>query len=226
MTVKSKNIIDTVVFDLDGTLLDTLDDLRDAANHVLEKHGLPTVDSDQTRTAVGNGLRVMMKRIVREGEAHPEFEEILDEFVGYYKEHSSVKTKPYDGIIEAMRKFSAAGYKLAIVSNKPDVAVKELAKYYFGEFEIAASGENEKAGIPKKPSPEMVFESLKTLGTDSAHAVYVGDSDVDILTARNSGMPCISVSWGFRTRDQLETSGASHIISSPCELFDAVAALG
>ena len=129
-------------------------------------------------------------------------------------------------MIESMRKLCAAGYKLAIVSNKPDVAVKELAKYYFGEFEISASGENEKAGIPKKPSPEMVFAALKTLGTDAAHAVYVGDSDVDILTARNSGMPCISVLWGFRTREQLESAGASDIISSPCELFDAVVALG
>ena len=219
----SEKIINTVVFDLDGTLLDTLEDLRDAANHVLGGHGLPLIDLERTRMAVGNGLRVMMGRIVKGGEAHPEFEKMLDEFVGYYKEHSSVKTKPYDGIADAMKKLSDGGYKLAIVSNKPDIAVKELAKYYFGGFDIAASGENEKAGIPKKPSPEMVFSALETLGTDASHAVYVGDSDVDILTAKNSGMPCVSVSWGFRTKDQLEKAGAGKIISSPYELFEAIA---
>lgn len=216
------NKINTVVFDLDGTLLDTLIDLRDAANHIFEKYSIPEISLEQTRAAVGNGLTVMMKRTIPQGDAHPQFEKILVEFVDYYKNHACEKTKPYNGICDAIKKLSDEGYKLAIVSNKPNVAVGELAKFFFGEFNIVASGENEKAGIPKKPSPEMVFAALKELGSDADHAVYIGDSDVDIMTARNSGMPCISVSWGFRTREQLVFSGAKKIIDDPTELFDAV----
>lgn len=216
------NKINTVVFDLDGTLLDTLQDLRDAANHTFEKYSIPQITLEQTKNAVGNGLTVMMKRAIPQGEAHPQFNNILADFVDYYKSHACVKTKPYDGITDSIKKFAENGYKLAIVSNKPDISVVELTKYFFGEFDIVASGENEKAGIPKKPSPEMVFTALKRLGAEATDAVYVGDSDVDILTAQNSGMPCVSVSWGFKTREQLVSFGAKKIIDSPADLYDAV----
>lgn len=209
---------DTVIFDLDGTLLDTLDDLADAMNVTLSKHGLPQRTRDQSRMAVGNGLRMMMKRSLPLGENTPGFEEILEDFRGYYKDHSQIKTKAYDGIKEMMRSLAQRDYSFAIVSNKPDEAVKALAKSYFGEFDIVASGENEKAGIPKKPSPEMVFKALDVLGKSAGNAVYVGDSDVDIITAKNAGMTCISVTWGFRSEEFLRENGAEILARTPSEL--------
>lgn len=219
------NKINTVIFDLDGTLLDTLDDLSDALNVTLERFGLPKRTRDQSRQALGNGLRVMMKKSLPLGEDTPRFEEILEDFRGYYKDHSQIKTKAYDGIKDVMRSLESRGYAFAIVSNKPDEAVKALAKSYFGEFNIVASGENEKEGIPKKPSPEMVFKALGALGRSVGNAVYVGDSDVDISTAKNAGIPCISVTWGFRSEEFLTSCGATLLAGKPSELEALISSL-
>lgn len=196
----------TVIFDLDGTLLDTLQDLADAVNYALRKEGMPERTIDEVRRFVGNGVRLLMIRAVPGGESNPLFEETFAQFKEYYGEHCNDNTKPYEGMIELLETLKSKGYSVAIVSNKIDFAVKELSALYFKGIVPVAIGEKE--GVRRKPAPDTVREALKELGRTAEESVYVGDSDVDIETAKNADMPCISVLWGFRDREFLEEHGA------------------
>ena len=206
------------IFDLDGTLLDTLQDLANAVNYALRRHGMPEHSIDDVRRFVGNGVRLLMERAVPDGAGNPQFEAAFDSFRQYYMEHSLDTTRPYDGIPELLRALKQRGCRLAVVSNKMMAATQELCAHFFPEIEVAI-GEHEAEGIRKKPAPDTVCEALRQLGCDKQRAVYVGDSDVDIMTARNSGLPCISVLWGFRDRQFLTAHGATTFISHPSELL-------
>ena len=213
------------IFDLDGTLLDTLADLAASTNYALRKHGMPEHSIDDVRRFVGNGVRKLMERAVPDGADNPLFDEAFATFRQHYMEHSLDTTRPYDGIPETLAALKARGCRLAVVSNKMMAATQELCRHFFPDTIEVAIGEDEAHGIRKKPAPDTVFEALKTLGvsrvgaSDGLSAVYVGDSDVDIQTAANAGLPCISVLWGFRDRDFLIQHGAETFIYAPSELL-------
>ena len=213
-----KGVYKTFIFDLDGTLLDTLQDLANSVNHALRQYGMPEHSLDDIRRFVGNGVRLLMERAVPEGAQHPLFEEAFATFRQYYMQHSLDTTRPYDGIVETIRELKLRGCRLAVVSNKMMAATQELVAHFFPDVEVAI-GEHEAAGIRKKPAPDTVDEALRQLGVTREGAVYVGDSDVDLLTARNSGLPCISVLWGFRDREFLLAHGATTLIERPEELL-------
>ena len=209
----------TYIFDLDGTLLDTLADLAAAVNYALRQHGMPEHTIDDVRRFVGNGVRKLMERAIPDGEKNPDFEATFATFREYYMHHSLDTTRPYPGIMETLEALKAQGCRLAVVSNKMMAATQELCQHFFADTIEVAIGENEAAGIRKKPAPDTVFEALRQLGEEKDSAVYVGDSDVDLETANNSGLPCISVLWGFRDRDFLIQHGAKTFISAPSELL-------
>jgi phosphoglycolate phosphatase len=209
---------DTYIFDLDGTLLDTLDDLAAAVNYALRTYGMPEHSRDDVRRFVGNGVRMLMIRAIPNGEQNPRFEEAFSTFRQYYLEHSLDRTRPYDGVPEMLKALKQRGCRLAVVSNKFYAATQELCRHFFADTIEVAVGEHEAEGIRKKPAPDTVNEALSQLGVDHRHAVYVGDSDVDLQTARNTGLPCISVLWGFRDKDFLLANGATTLITTPQEL--------
>lgn len=207
-----------ILFDLDGTLLDTLEDLRDATNHVLRAYGCPERSLEEIRRFVGNGAKRLILQALPGREDDPDAEEVFHAFQAYYKDHCQIKTKPYNGIPEALEWLRAVGYPMAIVSNKPGSAVKPLAQQYFPG--LYAQGET--AGCPRKPAPDMVFRATEALGVKPGNCIYVGDSDVDVFTARNAGMECISVLWGFRDEEELRENGAIHFCVKPSELPEKV----
>lgn len=209
---------DTVIFDLDGTLLDTLDDLMDAVNYALGQMGWPTRSREEIRTFVGNGVALLMERSAPQGATAPQIAEALELFKPYYNAHSRDKTAPYPGIQELLRTLREKGCTLAVVSNKFDAAVKALAQDYFPGLLDLAAGESEAAGVPKKPHPAMVLQTMAALNAHPDRTVYVGDSDVDLETAANAGLPCISVTWGFRSREFLLSHGAAPFAHSPEEI--------
>ncbi|MBR3807219.1 MAG: HAD family hydrolase [Lachnospiraceae bacterium] len=209
--------IKAVIFDLDGTLLNTLYDLTDAVNCALEKYGQPPRSLEEVRAFVGNGLRNLMLQAVPNGDKNPVFEELFVFFREYYKTHCNIKTAPYEDILSLMEELNKRHIKMAIVSNKIDSGVKELNKIHFSEYVEVAIGERE--GISRKPAPDSVNEALRMLDVDKENAVYVGDSDVDIQTAENAGVGCISVTWGFRDEDFLKEQGAKILIHRPLELL-------
>lgn len=224
--------IHAVVFDLDGTLLDTLRDLADAVNAALTKNGLPTRSLDDVRRFVGNGIANLIVRAMPGGEYPDTLSDIADDpvkvelhhrllqdFSEYYEIHCEDNTRPYDGIVPLLETLKAQGIRMAVVSNKADFAVKKMIPSYFGDLIDVAAGEDEAHGIGKKPSPEMVLSALGKIGVAPEHAIYVGDSDVDIRTAKNAGIPCISVLWGFRSREFLLEHGAVTLICEPEELL-------
>lgn len=204
------------IFDLDGTLLDTLQDLAASVNYALRQHHMPEHSIDDVRRFVGNGVRRLMERAIPEGAANPAFEAAFATFRKYYMEHSLDTTRPYDGIPELIHELKKRGCRMAVVSNKMMAATQKLVHHFFPEIEVAI-GEDEAAGIRKKPAPDTVFVAMKQLGEGSA--VYVGDSDVDLATARNSGLPCISVLWGFRDRDFLLAHGATTFVEQPLDIL-------
>lgn len=208
----------TYIFDLDGTLLSTLDDLAASTNYALRTFHLPERSIDEVRRFVGNGVRKLIERAVPEGEQHPQFEQILDTFRQHYLLHSLDATCPYEGIVETLSALRQRGKRVAVVSNKFYAATAELCRHFFGDIVEVAIGERE--GIRKKPAPDTVLEALRQLGEGKEGAVYVGDSEVDLATARNCSLPCISVLWGFRDRDFLLAHGATTFISRPAELLD------
>jgi phosphoglycolate phosphatase len=210
------NLYKTVIFDLDGTLLDTLQDLTNSVNYALRVNDLPERTLDEVRRFVGNGIRNLIKRATPDGEANPRFEAVFAAFKEHYAVHCQDETKAYEGIMELCRELKEQGVHTAIVSNKADFAVKELQKHYFDGVIDVAIGEKET--VRKKPAPDTVFQSLKELGVDGEGAVYVGDSDVDIETAKNAGMDCISVTWGFRDEPFLKEHGASILAHNAEEL--------
>ncbi len=207
----------TVLFDLDGTLLDTLDDLADSVNYALQLYDYPAISVADTRRFVGNGQSKLMERAIPGGVNNPHFSECLEQFINQYKCNMMNRTKPYPGILELLTELEKRNYRMAVVSNKNDIPVKTLAKHYFGEFIQTAIGTS--ATIPGKPEPVSVYMALEELGVDKKDAIYVGDSDIDILTAHNAGLPCICVSWGFRDKEFLEKNGASCIIAHPFDLL-------
>ena len=201
-----------ILFDLDGTLLDTLDDLADAVNHTLTEFGYPVRSREEVRRFVGNGARRLIEQAVPD---NGDVEDALEVFQKYYREHCQIKTKPYDGILEALEVLGRK-YPLAIVSNKPDAAVKTLCPQYFPG--IYARGES--VDCPRKPAPDMVFKAMEAIGVE--RCIYVGDSEVDVLTAKNAGVPCLSVLWGFRDREEMEAVGGDHFCLAPRDLADAI----
>lgn len=211
--------INTVIFDMDGTVLYTLDDLKTATNVILRQYGYPERSLDEVRQFVGNGIRKTIERAVPADVA--ENQELIDlmftDFQKYYDVHCLDETRPYNGILELMDTLKAKGYKMAIVSNKVDTAVKELNQHFFGDRVPVAIGE--RPGVKKKPAPDTVFAALEELGSTKEESVYIGDSDVDFNTALNSDMPCISVLWGFRDRDFLESIGASTFAQKPEDIL-------
>ncbi len=207
---------DTVIFDLDGTLLNTLEDLMDAVNYALDRYGMPQRTRNEVRCFVGNGVRLLVERSVPGGADHPRFEQVFDAFRSYYGEHCNDKTAAYAGVLELLHRLKERGYALAIVSNKLDSAVKELNEIYFNGIVDVAVGERD--GVARKPAPDMVEAALRELGREKESAVYVGDSEVDVLTARNAGLFCISVLWGFRDRKFLEENGASVFAADPVDI--------
>ena len=210
----------TFIFDLDGTLLDTLQDLADSVNYALRQHGMPEHSLDDIRRFVGNGVRLLMERAVPDGAQNPQFEATFATFRQYYMLHSLDTTRPYDGIPELIHELKTRGCKMAVVSNKMMAATQELVRHFFPDIEVAI-GEHEAAGIKKKPAPDTVFEALRQLGVSlqPSSVTYVGDSDVDLATARNSGLPCISVLWGFRDRDFLLAHGATTFVEHPLDIL-------
>ena len=209
----------TFIFDLDGTLLDTLGDLAASVNHALRAHGMPEHTIDDVRRFVGNGVRLLMERAVPDGADNPDFEATFATFRQYYMQHSLDTTRPYEGIPETLQALKARGCQLAVVSNKMMAATQSLIRHFFPDTISVAIGEHEAEGIRKKPAPDTVLAALCQLGVGKEGAVYVGDSDVDIETAHNSGLPCISVLWGFRDRDFLLQHGATTFIAAPSELL-------
>ena len=209
-----------VIFDLDGTLLNTLEDLTDAVNHVMRQFNYPEHTIEEIRSFVGNGIKLLIERSLPYGKDNPEFDKVFSEFKSYYTSHCQIKTRPYDGIMELISSLKEQGYKLAIVSNKNQSAVTELNNIYFSDYISTAIGEKE--GVRKKPAPDTVIKALSELGISSDDAVYVGDSDVDRETAKNSDMDCISVTWGFRERKLLESLKPYAIIDKPAELLNYV----
>ena len=212
-----------VIFDLDGTLLNTLDDLADSTNYALSKFGYPTRTIEGVRQFVGNGVAKLIERAIPEGKNNPNFEKCLAIFKENYAQNMYNKTAPYNGIIEMLSNLKSKGIKIAVVSNKFDLAVKELCKKYFEGFIDFAAGENEAQGIKKKPAPDTVLSVLNEFNFAPEDAVYVGDSDVDIMTAKNSKMPCISVTWGFRDKKFLLENGATILINAPSEIYNHLA---
>lgn len=209
----------TYIFDLDGTLLDTLGDLAASVNYALRTHGMPEHSLDDIRSYVGNGVRLLMERAVPDGAQNPRFDAAFSAFREHYMLHSLDTTRPYDGIPETLASLRARGCHIAVVSNKMMAATQELCRHFFPDTVEVAIGEHEAEGIRKKPAPDTVFAALRELGVGAEKAVYVGDSDVDIQTAHNAGLPCISVLWGFRDRDFLIQHGAETFVSTPQELL-------
>lgn len=210
---------DTYIFDLDGTLLNTLDDLAAAVNYTLRQYGMPEHTREDVRHFVGNGVRLLMIRAIPDGENNPHFEAAFKTFREYYLEHSLDTTRPYDGIPEMLRELRKRGKRVAVVSNKFYAATRELCQHFFPDSVEVAIGEHEAEGIRKKPAPDTVIEAFRQLDIDSHNAVYVGDSDVDLQTARNVGLPCISVLWGFRDRAFLEAHGATTFAVTPSDIL-------
>ena len=206
-----------IIFDLDGTLLDTLTDLAEGTNYALRVNGFPERTLDEIRRFVGNGARKLIERAVPEGQEEAALEKVRQSFDMYYKAHCKDHTGPYPGIMEMLKELAQKGYALGVVSNKPDFAVQELIPGYFPGIFNSVSGERE--GVSKKPAPDLIWEAVKNLQADKAEAIYVGDSEVDLEAAANAGIPCISVAWGFKGRKFLAEHQAEMIIEEPSEIL-------
>ena len=215
-------MIKVVIFDLDGTLLNTLQDLTNSTNFALKYFGYPQRTIDEVRNFVGNGVAMLIERAIPNGRKNENFDECLEIFKQNYSENMNNNTKPYDGILELLGNLREKNYKIAVVSNKFDLAVKNLCKKYFPNLIDIAAGENEQCGIRKKPAPDTVNQVLKDLKLKNTQAIYVGDSEVDIQTAENAKMPCISVTWGFKTNEFLLEHNAKIIVNSPSEILTKV----
>lgn len=211
-------MIKTIIFDLDGTLLNTLEDLMISANYALLEFGFPTHSLEDIRKFVGNGVKKLIERAVPIDCPQDVIEKCLDVFKEHYSKNMYNHTKPYDSILEILEKLHNKGLKIGVVSNKFDSAVKELCQKYFLNLVDIAIGQSD--DVPKKPAPNVVFKAMKELSAEPSSTIYVGDSEVDVQTAKNSDLPCIGVLWGFRDRKDL--AGADYIIDNPCDILKIV----
>lgn len=209
---------DTYIFDLDGTLLNSIGDLTTSCNHAMQQYHLPTYTVEEVQMMVGNGVRKLLERAIPGGLSHPLFEEIEACFREYYLEHNLDTTQPYEGVLEMLHSLKTQQKKIAVVSNKFDTATKNLVSHFFSTDIQVAIGENK--NIRKKPAPDTVYEAIRQLGAEKDSCVYIGDSDVDIETASNCGIPCISVLWGFRSKEFLLEHGATTLIEKPHQLME------
>ena len=205
-----------VLFDMDGTLLDTLADMAAAVNHILSVHGYPLRTVEEVRAFVGNGARKLMERALPPDVTGDAFEALLEEYRQWYEAHACVKTAPYPGVPAVLAALHRAGVRCAVVSNKPDGATRELAARFLPG--LPAFGQQD--GIPAKPAPDMVYHALAELGVEASAAAYVGDSEVDVALARNAGLPLVAVSWGFRGREALEEAGAALVVDDAATLLE------
>lgn len=208
----------TILWDLDGTLLDTLSDLTASANYALAAHGFAVSNEEQVRNAVGHGVRNLICRLLPEGVQTPAFDAVYADFRAHYSANYNVYTKPYPGIPALLQELSRQGCSMAVVSNKPDEAVKALTKAHFGTLLPVAIGDQE--GRRRKPFPDGCEAALALLGKDKENAVYIGDSETDIATASNAGLPFLCVSWGFRSEETLRLAGAHRICPDAQALRD------
>ena len=214
--------VQAILFDLDGTLLDTLEDLADSVNHILGKYGFPLREKEEVRISLGNGSERLMRGMLPQDVKEEAFQKYLAEYKAYYQTHMEIKTAPYAGMIELLTTLRENGVKIGVVSNKFDAAVKGLCEKHFPLLVDAAAGEREAEGVRRKPAPDMVLAAAKALGGDAADCLYVGDSETDILTAKNAGMDCVSVTWGFREEAVLKEAGAVHLVHTPQELREFI----
>ena len=211
---------DAILYDMDGTVLNTLGDLTDSVNYALAHFSFPPVDSRKVAGFLGNGAKRLLTLSCPEGTDEAVIEEILAFYLPWYNEHCRIKTAPYDGIVGMMQKLKAMKVKQAVISNKPDIAVKPLAEEFFPGLLELAIGESRE--IRRKPAPDSVLAAAEQMNVPVDRCVYIGDSEVDIETAKNAGMDCIAVTWGFRSREQLVNSGAEIMVNSAEELFEAL----
>ncbi len=205
------------IFDLDGTLLDSLTDLAASCNYALRINNMPERTIDEVRMFVGNGVRKLMERAIPDGNRNELFQKTYTDFRDHYLIHNLDHTSPYNGIINMLKSLKDDGCNIAVVSNKFYAATQELVNHFFGDYVSVAIGERD--NIRKKPSPDTVFEALRQLNVEKDGAVYIGDSDVDVMTAKNCGMPCISVLWGFRDKKFLIEHGANVFVEKPSEIL-------
>ena len=210
------------IFDLDGTLLNSLDDLCDAVNATMDHYGYPRPTLAEVRASVGNGVERLIALSLPDGLDTPDFDKIAAYYRSYYAAHSEVKTAPYDGVLDLIDRLESAGVKTAVVSNKPNGATVKLCAKYFPRISVVG-GEREAEGVRRKPYPDMVCRAVEEMGLTSSDCVYIGDSEVDVLTAKNASMECITVLWGFRDRDELERKGAYRFALTTDEVFRLIA---
>ena len=210
----------TIIFDLDGTLLNTLDDLCDSLNEVLVQNGYEPRTIDEVKSFVGNGARRLIRLSLPDQCSEEEVDRILAEYKNQYNHNMQNKTRPFNGIMELLLDLNRYNYKIAIVSNKFDTSVKELAKTYFGNLISVAIGETNQ--IRRKPAPDAVLAAIKELGSDPNRTIFVGDSETDVRAAKSAGIPCIGVTWGFRCREVLRNEGADFLIDTPRELLTLI----
>ena len=209
-----------IIFDMDGTVLNTLEDLRDSTNFALQSFGYTVRSLDEVRRFVGNGINMLIRRALPPGTGEAEFERVLGVFRTHYKKNMMNKTRPYDGIVSAITRMKAEGFKTAVVSNKIEPAVIELCDNMFnGLFDVVVGAVD---GRPVKPAPDGIVFALKELEIPKENAIFTGDSQVDVQTAKNACLPCIGVTWGFRSREELKAAGADFIIDAPDEYFDII----
>lgn len=206
----------TVIFDMDGTILNTLEDLKDSLNYALDQMGYPSRTLDEVRMFVGNGARLLIERAVPAGTTKEACDKCLEIYGKHYATNMQNKTRPYDGILDLLEELKDRNYKLAIVSNKFDASVKALCKDHYDEYIKVAIGESQ--NVARKPAPDSVYTAMKELGSKGEESIYIGDSDVDVETAHNAGLKCVGVTWGFRSREILLNAGADYIIDKPMEL--------
>ncbi|MBQ9589295.1 MAG: HAD family hydrolase [Butyrivibrio sp.] len=213
-------MINTVIFDMDGTLLNTIEDLTDSVNYILDMYNMPQRTVEEVMHFVGSGSGKLIERAIEGGRENKLFDRILEDYEKYYCDHCNIKTGPYKHIPELLKELKARGYKLAIVSNKPMDAVKELAEKYFNEYVDTAIGVTK--DLKRKPAPDECLEAMRELGVQKEECIYVGDSEIDHMTAQNTGLPCISCLWGFRTKEELLKAGAGSntFVQDPLEILD------
>lgn len=210
----------TIIFDLDGTLLNTLDDLMNSVNFALDKYGFPHRNIEEIQTFVGNGVAKLVELSVPKGTAEEVTAELLEIFKEHYKENSMVKTAPYEGVIEMLDEVNEAGIKTAVVTNKMQEAAVDVVRHYFGDRIKGVIGQVD--GLPQKPAPDGVWRAIEKLNSKLEDSVYIGDSEVDCATAHNANLPIIGCTWGFRDKSVLEQNKAEYIIDKPCEILPIV----